>query len=77
MEIHKKEEKLVAYKEIIVSQCFEYSNRVYLKCQDTIPSGKKYDVDLKCGIVCSSLNDDVLVKPLYNASLYTYKIKEK
>lgn len=77
MTIHKEEEKLVAYREINVSQCFEYSDRVYLKCQDTIPSGKKYDVDLRRGIVSPPLNDDDLVKPLYDASLYTYKIEEE
>lgn len=77
MTIHKEKEELVAYREINVSQCFEYSRCVYLKCYDNIPSGKIYDVDLRRGIVSPSLNDDDLVKPLYDASLYTYKIKEE
>lgn len=77
MTIYKEKEKLVAYKEIDVSECFEYNRCVYLKCYKDIPGGKIYDVDLKRGIVSPSLNDDDLVKPLYDATIYTHKIKEE
>lgn len=77
MTIYKEKEKLVGYKEIDISQCFEYNRCVYLKCCDIVQGEKIYDVDLRRGIVSPPFNDDDLVKPLYDASLYTYKIKEE
>lgn len=77
MKIYKEKEELVAYKEIDVSQCFEYNRCVYFKCYDNIPGGKIYDVDLTRGTISPSLDDDTLVKPLYDAMIYTHKIREE
>ena len=80
MNVNTEYEKTVPYCTIPTGICFEYEEKIYIKTllyEKDLSENKSYDLDVKSGILYPPCYNDSLVKPLYDATIYTHKIKEE